>query len=493
MASEDLALLAAALLNPSQTSEVQQVTSALRRFKCLQSCSEPTLTQVAEGAQLKTCLPGETICRYGENEQALYLVLAGTLAVSMPGEGGISCQVGKLTPGMSFGGVENQPNGSTFTACEDVSLGVVEKPYYDAVLKSISAHQFEEKVNFLRSVPLFSKLSKQGVSKLAHFFTSSSYTRGDYLYKEGDQPTGVHLIVSGEIELVKHHSILQKEGINLENLIGPRDATREPLPVRRLLSRRNKTKREESRLCVKGSREMVGDLEVIAGAERGCSAFVRSQHAEVMFISKSDFLRRLQNPEIWGKIQDLNEVKQGWMQGRIDGLEEANKVEISRAQSTPRAVTSRSVKQARSPIFSPKYAPVDDSEPTSYLFFPTEIGLPSKSTRTVEFTNAILREISSSKQGSKVLLPRNRFRSPQRHSPPPNFHAFPSSDVNSTYRNLKAQYSPKNRLGSYDAEQLRKRKEMKYSQAKAKKSLSPSKHNLFRVIRSREGVGNKGL
>jgi hypothetical protein len=241
---------------------------------------------------------------------------------------------------------------------------------------------------------------------------------------------------------------------------------------------------------------MVGDLEVIAGEERGCSAFVRSQHAEVMFITRSDFVRRLQNPEIWGKIQDLNEVKQGWMQGRIDGLEEANKADIIRAQSTPRAVTSRSVKQAKSPISSPKYAPVDDFEPTSHLFFPTEIGILSKPNRTVEFTNAILREMSTkstNKQGTKVLLPRNRYRPSARHSPPPNFHAFPSSDVSSRYRSMKMQYSPKNRLGSYDAEQLRKRKEMEYSQAKAKKSLSPSKHNLFRVIRSREGLGNKGL
>jgi len=483
---EDFEEVAAALAGHCREEKAWLVASVLRRFQGLQSLSEAVLTQVAAEVQLQTYQAGEMVCRPGESAQALYLVLTGTLAISVPGEAGISCQVGKLMPGMSFGGRENE----TVTACGDVSLCVVQKTTYGVVLKAISAQQIAEKAAFLHTVPLFSKLSKQGLAKLAHFFTFSAHIRGDCLYKEGDSPIGVYLIVSGEVEIVKNHSISEKEGVNIETLIGPRATNRNPPPIRRLLSRKNKTRRETSRLCVKGVREMVGDLEVIADTLRGSSAFVRSQHAEMVFITKADFGRRLQNPEIWMKIQSLQEVKRDWMQGRMQGLEgtEGSEQVVSRAKSAPRAVTSRAVKTVSSPMYSPK--PVDDMEPPSYFLFPTEVH-PQAKTTPVEFTNAFLRQISASKQGSKVLIHRNRARPSPRHSPPPNFHALPSAQVVSRYRELKTMYTPKDRLGSYDAEQLRKQKEIEFSQAKAQKSLSPSKHNLFRVVRSRGDL--KGL
>lgn len=491
MAVQDFEALATALVCPCRANKVAQIASVLRGFQNLQRCSEAVLMQVAAEAQLKTYSPGEVVYRSGERAQALYLVLTGTLAVSVYGETGISCQVGKLRPGMSFGDMENQ----SVAACEATSLCVVQKDTYGTVLKAISAQQLDEKAAFLHTVPLFSKLSKQGLAKLAQFFAFSAHIRGDCLYKEGESPIGVYLIVSGEVELVKQHSISEKEGLNIETLIGPRGNNRNPLPIRRLLSRRSKTRWGESKLCVKGCREMVGDLEVIAETDRANSAFVRSQHAEMLFITKADFVRRLQNPEIWMKIRNLQEMKQDWMQGRIQGLEgtAGSEKAISRAKSTPRAVTSRVVKGDGGSLYSPKPGPVDDKEPSSQLLFPTEVPFQAKTTRPVEFTNATLRQISISKQGSKVLVHRNRLRHSPRQSPPPNFHAFPNSQVVSRYRELKTMYSPKDRLGSYDAEQLRKQKEAEYFQAKAQKSLSPSKHHLFRAVRSPGETQKRGF
>ena len=53
----------------------------------------------------------------------------------------------------------------------------------------------------LSRVPLFSSLSPEEIARLARSTREVSAGKGDILFHKGDQPTGFHLIISGQIKL----------------------------------------------------------------------------------------------------------------------------------------------------------------------------------------------------------------------------------------------------------------------------------------------------
>lgn len=462
-----------ALRSTHREDKIPLLTSTLRQFKCLHDCGDHLLIRLAEVAQLQICSSGDSLYRYGEREETLYLVLEGSLAVWMQGEGGLECMVGRLGPGMSCGGVEGKPSGSTVKVTERVVLCVLGKHVYEAAVAStsISSPQVSDTVSFLRTIPLFHKLSKPGLHTLATYLTCVTRLRGDVIYKEGDPATGVYIIVSGEVELVKTNTVCEVEDVHIDSLIGPRTPTHSALPIKRLLSRRQKTRKNELKLCLKGPREMFGEQEVITHSVRCNTAVVATVQTDLLFITHTDFVKRLQNPDIWGKIHYLHELKRDWMRERMENTEICREKEEKSVE-----------KQNKSEIktdFGHLY-PVKDLEKSNL-----SAELP-KTSHKIMFSNAILRQIYPEKRSfSREILRKSRVKTEKRQSPPPNFHAMPSSDVSSRYRELKSQFSPTDRLNSYDASQVRLRKELEYTEIKARKSLTPSRHNLFRVTWSR--------
>lgn len=57
------------------------------------------------------------------------------------------------------------------------------------------------KINFLHSVPAFSKLRGHTISTLIYHFASREFLRDTVVYKEGDEPKMVYIIRSGEFKV----------------------------------------------------------------------------------------------------------------------------------------------------------------------------------------------------------------------------------------------------------------------------------------------------
>lgn len=58
-----------------------------------------------------------------------------------------------------------------------------------------------EKINFLQSVPAFSKLRSRTISTLIYHFARREYFKDSIVYKEGDEPRLVYIIKSGQFKV----------------------------------------------------------------------------------------------------------------------------------------------------------------------------------------------------------------------------------------------------------------------------------------------------
>jgi len=58
------------------------------------------------------------------------------------------------------------------------------------------------KINFLQSVPAFSKLMGRTISTLIYHFVTKQFFKDAVVYKEGEDPKMVYIIKNGEFKVI---------------------------------------------------------------------------------------------------------------------------------------------------------------------------------------------------------------------------------------------------------------------------------------------------
>ena len=350
--AESLKAVSAALLNANRSpEELRSISELLCEVKCCHDCPAALLTRLCGSAQARVYARGEEVCRQGEVAAGLLIVLEGLVAVTVR-KHGLQTYVARLGPLATIGEAalaKELLSSSTVTALLPTVICLVARADY---LSSLSSQTQQDQINraaFLRSTALFQQLSKQGVLKLAGYFSECRLKRGEVFYREGDSPLAVFLIVSGQVEFLKTH-VLSTCSQALPVL---RPASSLP-PCQSVLS-----------LCLKGSGELFGQEEVMSGGNRQCSACCASVQCVALGISKADFLRRLQNGDIWARMQSWERAKRQWNASRFEDLKA---VEVLKQSFTERSITP--VPYTVQPNPSPAKSKHSHS---SSSIFPTEV------------------------------------------------------------------------------------------------------------------------
>jgi CRP-like cAMP-binding protein len=81
-------------------------------------------------------------------------------------------------------------------------------------------------IAFLAELPLFESLGSATLERLAAATTRRTLKRGETLFRKGDTPTGMYVVVYGEIRLI---SRTPARGARLTGVIGPGDSFGEPV------------------------------------------------------------------------------------------------------------------------------------------------------------------------------------------------------------------------------------------------------------------------
>ena len=87
---------------------------------------------------------------------------------------------------------------ATVRCLKNTHFIVLSKIDYNRIIGTIEKKAYIDKINFLRTIPVLSLLTKTSLGKLTYQFTNKKCIRDGYLYKEGDPAEYVYIVKSGE-------------------------------------------------------------------------------------------------------------------------------------------------------------------------------------------------------------------------------------------------------------------------------------------------------
>ena len=112
--------------------------------------------------------------------------------------------VAHLGPGSSFGEMAlilSKPRMSSVTCLTQCHLIVLNKVDYQKSLVEIDRKHISEKVNFIKTLPVFSKLTRTFLSKFTLLIKPQKVNNHHLLYKQDDPADRVYIVKSGLFEI----------------------------------------------------------------------------------------------------------------------------------------------------------------------------------------------------------------------------------------------------------------------------------------------------
>lgn len=94
----------------------------------------------------------------------------------------------------------------------DTHFAVLSKKDFNKVLGNIERKKYNEKIQFLRSLPYFTCLTRASLGKLSYQFQEIHTIKDQVIYKEGDVADYVYLVKEGQFEVSR--TMLTKQNLN---------------------------------------------------------------------------------------------------------------------------------------------------------------------------------------------------------------------------------------------------------------------------------------
>lgn len=99
--------------------------------------------------------------------------------------------------------IENKSRMASIRCLEDSHFAILSKEDFNRALGAIEKRKYNERIQFLQSLPFFDKLTKNSVGKLSYQFIDVPTIKGQVLYKEGDPSEYVYLVKEGLFEVTR--------------------------------------------------------------------------------------------------------------------------------------------------------------------------------------------------------------------------------------------------------------------------------------------------
>lgn len=116
----------------------------------------------------------------------------------------------KLEEGDSFGELAllySKPRMATIKCIERSHFVVLTKDDYNGAIAEIERRKTNEKINFIKMLPVFAKLSRTQLTRYTYNLKDVQIIKDSFLYKEGDLADKVFIIREGEFQILKRVKI----------------------------------------------------------------------------------------------------------------------------------------------------------------------------------------------------------------------------------------------------------------------------------------------
>jgi CRP-like cAMP-binding protein len=175
------------------------------------------LRAMIEVFEVSTVPQGTVVIEEGTGGAEAYIVARGELEVKRSAQEGGPLVLARLTGGALFGEMallSRAPRAASVVACRPSILLVGRKDALDAVAQreaqvgiQLAVHCRQRMVqNLVRTSPILSAVHPDERPALVEKFETRVYEKGQKLIANGSNPTGLHLIASGEVAVVRTES-----------------------------------------------------------------------------------------------------------------------------------------------------------------------------------------------------------------------------------------------------------------------------------------------
>nr|XP_046916153.1 cGMP-dependent protein kinase 1-like [Dermatophagoides farinae] len=139
------------------------------------------------------------IIKEGDIGSAVYIIEEGTLEVTKGGR-----FLSKMGPQKMFGELAilyNCTRTATVKAITDCKLWAIERQCFRTIMMRSGLLKQKEYIEFLKTVPSFSKLSDEIVLKIANVLDEITYKKGDYIIRQGEKGDTFYIINQGTVNV----------------------------------------------------------------------------------------------------------------------------------------------------------------------------------------------------------------------------------------------------------------------------------------------------
>lgn len=98
---------------------------------------------------------------------------------------------------------QKQRRQATVVAHTSCEFAVLSREDYLKILKKVEAKETNNRANFLAKIPFFQSMSFNKVKKLTQYFVNEEVLRLQYLYRQGQRPTHIYIVVKGDFEILR--------------------------------------------------------------------------------------------------------------------------------------------------------------------------------------------------------------------------------------------------------------------------------------------------
>lgn len=181
------------------------------------SIGRSALRAMIEVFEVSTVPQGTEVIEEGTGGAEAYIVARGELEARRSVDGAAPIVLARLTGGALFGEMallSRAPRAASVIACRPSILLVGRKEALDRVAEvesevgtELALHCRRRMVqNLVRTSQILSAVQPEERPALVERFETKTYEKGDKLIGEGQSPTGLHLIASGEVAVIRHEA-----------------------------------------------------------------------------------------------------------------------------------------------------------------------------------------------------------------------------------------------------------------------------------------------
>jgi len=179
----------------------QLIRDALMDNDFLKNLSSGQIREVIDFMQLKKVPTGTYVIREGDSGSHLYVSSAGEYEVIKDGK-----VLGRLGMGKAFGELAilyNCKRTASIKALAPGEVWMLDRSVFQQIMMQTGMKKIEEKLNFLKSVPIFSKMSNDVLLRLSDALEVTIYNKGDYIVRQGTHGDTFYIISEGQVRITK--------------------------------------------------------------------------------------------------------------------------------------------------------------------------------------------------------------------------------------------------------------------------------------------------